>query len=340
MLQSKPLSLGSLALTSLICFAGAPVLAQSAADFYKGKTVTIVVGTGAGGGYDFYARLVARYIPAHIPGNPNVIVTNMPGAASRVAAMHLNSAAPKDGTVIGHLNDNIVNNALLDDKISFDIRNFNWLARLNSYVGVGAASKASGITSVKDALTREVVVGATAVGSNNSLVPALLNRFENAKFKIVYGYKGSQDISLAMERREVDVVGSLGWEALKPDLPMRQSLNLLYQFGIERHPDLPDVPVMHELGTTPESKAILKFFAAGATIGRSFVAPPGVPADRVKILRTAFQSMLSAKDFKEDLKKQNIELDPATGERMAEIVAEVLATPPNIIALGKEAMKK
>lgn len=318
-----------------LCASTVVAFGQPVDTFYKGKTISIIVGTGAGGGYDFYARLVARFIPAHISGNPGVVVQYMPGASSRVAAMHLNSVAPKDGSVIGIMTDNVVNNALLEEKVPFDLSKFAWLARLNSYVGIGAASKASGVTSVKDALDREVTVGATAGGSSTAMAPTLLNQYEGTKFKIVYGYKSSQEISIAMERGEVDAIGIVGWEALKPNQAMRDAINILYQSGLERHRDLPNVPVMHELGSTAQSQSILKFFAASASIGRSFVAPPGVPTNRVETLRGAFQRMLGAADFQDEVKKQNIDIDPATGERMAELVAQVLATPADIIAIAR-----
>jgi tripartite-type tricarboxylate transporter receptor subunit TctC len=338
MIQTKPILRGTLAFAALLCCAATSAFAQT--DFYKGKTVNIVVGTGAGGGYDYYGRVVARYLPSQIPGTPNMVVQNMPGASSRVAAMHLSSVAAKDGTVIGILTDNVVNNALLEDKIPFDLNKFNWLARLNSYVGVGVASKVSGVTSVKDAYTRQVTIGAAGIGSSMATAPMLLNQYEKTKFKIVYGYPSSREITLAMERGEVDAIGIVGWEALKPDQDMLKKVNMLYQSGLERHPDLPDVPLMHELGSTSEAQSLLKFFAASSTIGRSFVAPPGVPADRIKILRDGFQKMIAAQDFKDEIKKQNIELDTATGEKIAEMVAVVLATPPNVIEVAKASVKK
>jgi tripartite-type tricarboxylate transporter receptor subunit TctC len=323
--------------------AAAPAAADPVADFYRGKTVRLIVGYGEGGGYDLYTRLAGLHLGRSIPGNPTVVVQNMPGAGTKVASRYIYNAAPKDGTIIGMVAQAVAQDAILENVKDFDVAKFQWLGRLTSNIDIGVTQAKSPIKSLEDARKREVLVGALAAGTTSVMAPTLLNAMAGTKFKIILGYKGSADVTLAMERGEVEAVAAIGWAGIKSSRPQwirDKMINVLYQVVLERSPELPSVPAFGELGANPADRAALRFFASSADIGRSLFVAPGVPAERVAALRKAFRDMLADPVFIEDTKKRNIDIDPATGDQLAKIVGETLATPQDVVARMKAALER
>jgi tripartite-type tricarboxylate transporter receptor subunit TctC len=326
-----------------IALAGAAA-ADPIADFYRGKTVRVVIGYGEGGGYDLYGRLAAQHLGRSNPGNPTVIAQNMPGAGSKIAARHIYAAAPKDGTYIGIVSQAIANDAVIEGAVTkdFDVTRFAWLGRITSNVDLGVTLHGSAVKSFEDATRREVVIGALAAGTNSVMVPRLLNAVAGAKFKIIHGYKGSAEVTLAAERGEVEAIAAIGLPGIKstrPDWLTTRPMNVLYQVALKRHPELPNAPALGELGATPEGNALLRFIASSSDVGRSLFVSPDVPPERLAALRKAFMAMLSDPEFKADAEKRRIEVDPLPGEKVAEIIKETMATPKEIVERVKQAME-
>jgi len=306
--------------------------AQSPADFYKGKTVEIFVGYSAGGGYDVYARSIARYMGKHIPGNPSVVVKNMPGAGSLTLANHLYNAAPKDGTVFGIIARGAAFDPLFgNDAAKFDAAKFNWIGSANNEVSVCVSWKTSGIKTIEDLKQKELVVGGTGPSADTDQFPRIVNGVLGTKFKIVTGYPGGNDVSLAMERGEVQ--GRCGWSwssvlTTRKDWYDNKTINVLVQLSLEKHEDLPNVPLIVDLAKTPEQKQILTLVFARQALGRPFLAPPGIPADRVAALRKAFMDTMKDKEFLAEAEKTKLEVGPISGEAVQKIVVEAYKTDP------------
>jgi tripartite-type tricarboxylate transporter receptor subunit TctC len=325
---------------SLTLQAASPAYAQNdaVAEFYKGKTVNILVGYQAGGGYDLYARIVAQFLGKHIPGNPAVIVQNMPGAGGLRAARNLATAAAKDGTVLGMLAQTLPFDTLLGYTPDVDAGKFTWIGRVAMNVEVGVAFAKSGIASIEDVRKREVPVAGTGGTASSTVVPFLLNHLAGTRFKLISGYKSANEALVTMERGEVDMVGSIGIETLKARHAARLkdgTIRLIYQSAQTRHPDLLKVPTIGELGNGQEAKVILDVFSSGAAVGRALVAPPDVPAARAAALRRALAAALADPELIAFAKKSNIALDPGSAEELDGIVRKVLATPKPIADKAK-----
>jgi tripartite-type tricarboxylate transporter receptor subunit TctC len=320
-----------------------PALADPVEDFYKGKSLRLIIGFDPPGGYDLYGRVAATYLGNFIPGKPTVVPQNMPGAGSKTAARFLYTAAPKDGTVIGVASQQIAQDTLIEGTVNeMDVTKFGWIGRLTSNIDMGITWASTPIKSIEDLRKREVVVGGTGFAASSAMVPRLLNQTAGTKFKIVTGYKGSGDITLAMERGEVEVVGGTGWASTKvnhPDWIKEKKITILYQLAAERHRELPDVPTVAELALKQEDQAMLRFIGASADVGRYLIAPPGIPADRFAALRKAFDAMMKDKDFIADMEKRNVDLDYMAGDKLAEMIAGLMKTSPEIIARAKAAME-
>jgi tripartite-type tricarboxylate transporter receptor subunit TctC len=318
--------------------------ADPIADFYKGKTVRVVIGYGEGGGYDLYGRLAAQHLGRHIPGGPTVIAQNMPGAGSKIAARHIYAAAPKDGTYIGIVSQAIANDALIEGAVTkdFDVTKFAWLGRITSNVDLGVTLHSSSVKSFDDARAREVVIGGLAAGTNSVMVPRLLNAVAGTKFKIIQGYKGSAEVTLAAERGEVDAIAAIGLPGIKstrPDWLGDKRMNVLYQVALKRHPELPNAPALGELGGTPDGNRVLRFIASSSDVGRSLFVAPDVPPERLAALRKAFAAMLADPEFKADTDRRRIEVDPLPPDKLADIILETMATPKTIVDQVKQAME-
>jgi len=306
---------------------------QSVEDFYRGKKIDLIIGYSSGGTYDLYARLVARHLGNYIPGNPTIVPRNMPGAASRTAAAWVYNVAPKDGTVLATADQSLsVAQAMGDKRMNFDTTKFIYIGNPNSENNTTVTWHASGVKTIEDAKHKEITIGATGSGTSVHY-PKAMNALLGTKFKIIIGYPGGNDINLAMERGEVDGRGSnswMSWKATRSDWLAEKKINILVQIGLNKAPDLPHVPLLTDLASNDEDRAVLKLLSASATIGRPIFTTPDVPAERVKALREAFNKMIKDPVFLEQAKKEHFEVDPVSGEDLQKLIAEIVATPPQI----------
>ena len=314
--------------------------AHAQEDFYRGRTVTLVVGYSAGGGYDQYARLVARHLARHIPGNPNVIVQNMPGAASMTSVRHLDANAPKDGTVITTFDPGLVTESFASPDV-FKVRfsDYQWIGTLLRDIRICYASTASGIRTWAEMMSRkEFLIGNTAKGSNAYVNGAILRKVFHAPVRQISGYPGSNEQRLALERGELE--GNCGsWSAIPQDWIVNRRINPLVRFSAKRPPDMPEgVPFVIELATTQEQKDLLTILIASGELGRPFIVAKQVPAERVKALRAALEATLKDEAFLGEAKKQNLPLDPVSGEEAEKIMATIYAAPPELAKKVKDVL--
>src|ERR1700693_71656 len=274
----------------------APARADDVADFYRGKRLILVVGYGTGGGYDLYARMLGRFMAEHIPGKPTIVPQNMPGAGSRGAANWLYKVAPQDGTVIATLSQTTpTDQALGQPGVQFDVRKFNWIGNMVVVNNLLYVSAASGVATIAQAKTKSLAIGATGASSPSVLYPQVSNNLLGTKFRIVSGYSSGGDINIAVERGEVDGRGSDSWASMKSthtDWLRDHKINILFQIGTKREPGLPDVPLWSELGATDEQRQVLDILSGDVAVGRPILTAPGVPPDRVRALRRAFDDTL------------------------------------------------
>ena len=332
-----------LILATALALAGAAsqASAQSTADFYRGKTLRVLIGYGSGGGYDIYGRLMAEFLGKHIPGNPTIVAQNMPGGGSFVAAKYMADVAPKDGTVFGSLAQTMALDSMVQNTAGIDASQFHYLGRLVTNIDTGMALPRSGIKSFDDVRKKEFTVGASGGGSTTMVFPNALNAYAGAKFKIIRGYAGSTEIELAMEKGEVDIVGAYGLPgilAAHPHWIDKNEVTFLYQAALKRHPLIPNTPTLPELGTTDEGRVILRTIASTAEIGRSIVANPGTPPERLAALRQAFREMLADKEFVAACEQRGLMIDGGAGEDMDAIVADTLKTPKDVLTKVAEMM--
>jgi tripartite-type tricarboxylate transporter receptor subunit TctC len=325
------LAVMTVAVISMLAATSAP--AQSVAEFYRGKTIHMVIGYGAGGGYDLYGRLAAEFLGKHIPGNPNVVPQNMPGGGSFRAAQFLHSVAAKDGTYLGSVSQTLALDTAMAEKRLLDATELPYLGRLTTNIDTGVALLKTGIKSFDDVRKKQYSVGTTGGASTAVLLPSSLNAFGGAQFKLVKGYQGAAEVLIALERGEVEVAGAVGVPNLLTRHPdwLKGGATILYQAALNRHPLLPNVPTLPELGLTDEGKMVLRAIASTAEIGRSILTTPGVPPERLSALRKAFAEMVKDPAFLAAAKKRNITIEPGTGEAMDEIVRETMRTPKNVL---------
>jgi tripartite-type tricarboxylate transporter receptor subunit TctC len=326
---------------TLLALAIAPIDAVHAdpvADFYHGKTVRMIIGYGVGGGYDLYARITAEFLGKYIPGNPRLLPENMTGAGSFVAAKYLNEVAPHDGTVLGSLAQTLTLDAAVGSGVGLDVTKFHYVGRLTSNIDLGVALPAAGIRSFDDVRRQEFTVGSSGGASTAVVLPASLNAFGGAKFKLVRGYKGAAEAMLAMERGEVQIAGAVGIPILlarHPDWVLQGNATFVYQAALKRSQYIPDVPTLPELGLTADGRAVLRAIAGTGEIGRSIITTPDVPSERLMALRKAFQDMVNDPGFVEACRQRHVMLDPGTGEDMDAIVTETANLPkPTVDNLG------
>jgi tripartite-type tricarboxylate transporter receptor subunit TctC len=314
---------------------------NTVADFYRGRTVTLIVGYSAGGGYDTYSRILARHLGKHIPGNPTIVPKNMEGAGSLRLANWLYRVAPKDGSVIATIGRGTGFDPILGQKgAQFDGTKFTWLGSANNEVSVCVSWNAtSGITKFEDLYTKEMTVGGTSMSADTDQFPRVLNGVLGTKMKIVSGYPGGNDVVLAMERGEVQ--GRCGWSWSSVQSTHKawldeKKMTVLAQIALRKHPELPDVPLIMDLAKTPEQKQILRLIFARQVMGRPYLAPPGVPADRAEALRKAFMDTMNDPEFKADADKSKLEITPVDGDDLQKLVTEVYQTPPEIAKKAAE----
>jgi tripartite-type tricarboxylate transporter receptor subunit TctC len=331
----------AIALAAMLLTGASGLKAEPIADFYRGKTMKVIIGYGPGGGYDLYGRLAAEFLGRHIPGNPAIVPENMPGGGSLKAVLYLYQVAPQDGTYLGSVSQQFASNAVTDERNKMDVARFHYLGRFTSNIDVGVALPQAGINSFEEARKRQIVVGAEN-GSMSLIYAQALNTYGGAKLKIVKGYNGSADIQLAAERGEVDVNGSYSLPAVlvsHPDWVRDGTANILYQNALKRFPQLPQVPTLSELMLTDEGRTVAHVVAGMAEIGRSILTTPGVPEERLAALRTAFQEMLKDPDFIAACAKRNLMLDPASGQDMDTINQETMSLPKPIVEALRTLLK-
>jgi len=324
----------------------APALAQDAvAEFYKGKTVTILVGSTAGGGYDTYARIISRYMGKHTPGNPSVIVSNMPGAGSNLAANYIYNVAPKDGTFIGALYGGAPLEPLIGKTpVKHDPSKTQYLGSANNDVYLCVARKDAAVQTFEDVFTKELLVGATN-SSSTSDFPAVLNATLGTKFKLVLGYPGSREISLAIDKQEVYAACGLAWPSVSVTNPgwfgPNGTMQALVQTHVKGHPDLnrEGVPNAMSFAKTDEQRQALELFFSQEVFGRPYVVAPEVPADRVMALQKSFLETLADPELLADARRANLEVDPVSGPEVQALIAKAYAAPKDIVARLKHVLE-
>jgi tripartite-type tricarboxylate transporter receptor subunit TctC len=323
-------------LAAIVTLAGAdkPAAAQTPEQFYAGKALDLVIGYPPAGSNDTYARLLARHLGRHVPGNPNVVPKNMPGAGSFQALGNIYNVAPKDGSVIGIG----APTAPLDEKLGtqgvrFKTAELNWVGRIDSLINIVFMWKTSPVKTVADAQKTESTLSGTGAGSTVSVYPTVMNNVLKTKFKLIMGYRGSNEAQLAVERGEVEG-HSTSWTAVKvahPDWLPSKSITILVQFGLNRHPELPDVPTVVELARTDEERAILRAVMNATEVGTAFFTTPGAPADRVEALRRAFDATMKDPEFLDEARRTSLTVNPLAGEELQKLVVEVSNLSPDLL---------
>ena len=316
---------------------------QDVAAFYRGKQLRLIVGTGAGGGYDLFARAVARHIGNHIPGNPAVIVQNQGAAGGLLMANQLFSLGPKDGTVIAAPVNGLPTAPLLEPAgAHFDAARLNWIGSTNRETYVGFAWHSAPVQSLADLLQKQLIVGATAAGTTLVDFPLVTNRILGTRFKVVRGYDSTPQINVAMERGEVEGIGGIGWQSVKTQVPQwiaDKKIAVIAQYGLQHDPELANAPTMLELAKTDADRAALTMMFARTEYGRPYFAPPDVPPARIEALRRAFEATMHDPDFVADAAQLQLELSPMRGEEVQALVAKLARTPPEIVARVRAALE-
>jgi tripartite-type tricarboxylate transporter receptor subunit TctC len=309
--------------------------AQSVEDFYKSKPITMLVGSGAGGGYDVYARGFARFWTNHIPGHPNIIAKNMPAAAGLAAASTLYNSADRDGSTIGAFTNGAAMDPLFGNPSArYDAQKFNWLGSIGKLENVCFTWHTSTVKTIADARAREVIVAAAGATSNSAIVPKMLNALIGTKFKVISGYDTASGLTMSVERGEAEGICGLSWSTIKASRPhwiKDKLLNVIVQMGLAKLHDLPDVPSALDLVSDGDSKQVLELILMRQEAGRPFALPPGAPADRVAALREAFEATLKDPEFIADAQKQQLEIEPMTGVEIDTLLAKAYGTPKPIV---------
>ena len=319
--------------------------AQSVADFYKGKTITIVVGADAGGGYDLTARTLAHHLGRHIPGEPSVIVQDKPGASSVIAANYVYEVAPKDGTAIGAVQRPIPFQILFDNAgVHFDVRKMQWLGSTTNELGVVVAWHTAPQQTFADLYKSEMVIGGTGPATDPELYPRAMNRVLGTKFRIVGGYPGQAQVALAMERGEIQGSGNWSFSDIEkghPDWIADKKVRLLLQLGLAKSqsPLLREVPLVLDVARNADERHVFEILMGMKALGRPYFVAPGVPMDRTQVLREAFMATLQDTEFLAEAQQALGPIDPVSGTDMQAIIANVYALPPQVIAQARAAVK-
>jgi tripartite-type tricarboxylate transporter receptor subunit TctC len=317
---------------------------ESIEQFYRGKQISLVVGSSAGGGYDTYARLLARHFGGALPGNPTVVVQNMSGAGSNRAAGYIYSVAPKDGTAIGAIFPGAILQPLLSDvPVPHDPNKLIYLGSANSDVYVCYVRSDAPVKTFKDVLSKELIIGASNPGATTYDLPLLLNNVLGAKFRIVTGYPGSREITLALDRGEVQGACGIGWtgiELMHPDWFAKDTVRVLVQLSTKGHLDLNkrNVPRAGEFARNEDERRVIELVFSQGIFGRPYVLPPGVPPERVAALRQAFVAALNDKALRAEAAKMQLDIEPMPGDELQALVASLYATPPHLVERARHAL--
>jgi tripartite-type tricarboxylate transporter receptor subunit TctC len=312
-----------------------PASAQSVEDFYKSHPITMLVGSGAGGGYDVYARTFARHWSQHIPGHPDIVPKNMPAAAGLAAASTLYNNADRDGSVIGAFTNGTTMDPLFGNPgAHYDPLRFEWLGSIGKLENVCVTWHTSPVRTIAQARARQVMVAAAGATSNTAIVPRMLNALIGTKFKVIAGYDPGAGLTMAVESGEVEGICGLSWSTMKASRPRWVNdhlLNVLVELGQSKLGDVPDAPSALDLVKDPEDKEVMELILMRQEPGRPFAAPPGTPADRVAALRRAFRETLSDSGFVTEAKELQLELDPMTGNEIERMLTKAYAAPKSIV---------
>jgi hypothetical protein len=319
-----------------------PAAADEVADFYKGKSATLYLGYPPSGAYDIYARLIARYLTRYVPGNPQFILRHKPGAASLNLVNELYTVLPRDGSVIGMFARSVALNRLLGrEGANFNPVELNWIGSANNEVSICGVWHGVGVWSTQDFISRPLVFAANAPGAESDVYPNILNNLLGTKFKVVAGYPGVNDLTLAMERGEADARCGWSWgavKAAKPDWLREKKIYIAVQFATKKHPELPDVPLATELARNDRERQALDLILTQQVMGRPFAAPPKVPAERVTALRRAFDATMKDPEFLAEADKLQLEIAPVYGESLQAMVERMFKAPPDVIEAARQAI--
>jgi tripartite-type tricarboxylate transporter receptor subunit TctC len=316
--------------------------ADEASDFYQGKSITLYLGYPPGGAYDLYARVIARHMSRHMAGQPQFVVRHKPGAASLNLVNELYNVLPRDGSVIGMFARSIALNRLLGrDGASYDPVAFNWIGSANNEVSICGVWHGVGVRSTTDFLARPLVFAANAPGAESDVYPNVLNSLIGTRFKVVAGYPGVNDLTLALERGEADA--RCGWsfgalKAAKPDWIRDKKIYIAVQFAAAKHPELPDVPLVSDLAGSAQARGALELILTQQVMGRPLAAPPQVPPARVAALRQAFARTLSDPEFRAEAERLALEIDPVTGETLQAMVERMFGAPREAVEAARRAI--
>ncbi|HEY8579464.1 MAG TPA: tripartite tricarboxylate transporter substrate-binding protein [Beijerinckiaceae bacterium] len=320
----------------------APAAASPLADFYKSQGLTIVVGFVVGGGYDVYSRALSRHWGKHLPGNPTIVVRNMPGAGSMAAANYIYTSAPKDGSHIATFSRSIPTQPLFDPQgVQFDALKLNWIGSPASEVSVVFAQGGKGFKTVDDLRARPMVVPASGLGADSAVYPFVVNALLGTKMKVVTGYRGSGDFMLAIERDEAEGMGGSSISTLRSTRPAwlkEKSIDVLLQLALRKHPDFPDVPLVTDLAANADDRQVMQLIFSRQEIAFPFAAPPGVPEDRLKALRDSFQATLKDPGLIAEAEKLGLEISPVTGEETLKILQEAYSASPELLKRARAAV--
>jgi tripartite-type tricarboxylate transporter receptor subunit TctC len=310
--------------------------AQSVEEFYKGRAINLIIGGGAGGGYDVYYRALARHMGRHIPGNPTFIPKNQPAAGGLAAASSIYTTAERDGGTIGAFANNVTMDPLFGAVgARYEPLKLNWIGSIGKLQNVCATWHESPIKTIQQATEREVIVGAAGATSNTALMPKVLNSILGTKFRVISGYDPAAGLTLSIERREVEGICGLSWSTMKASRPhwiKDHLLNVIVQMGMEKLPDLPDVPAALDIVKDPHKKRVLTLILMRQETGRPVAAPPGVPEERVAALRRAFDATMKDPAFIAEAEKLQLEIEPMTGPAIQTMLTDAFGTPKEIVA--------
>jgi tripartite-type tricarboxylate transporter receptor subunit TctC len=325
-----------------VILAAAPAAAEPVADFYRGKQIKIYIRAAPGGNYDIYSRLLGRYIARFIPGNPSVLPINMPGGGGLVALNYVANVAPRDGTVITMITQSFpMDQALgLEKNLKVDLRTLNWIGNMSETNEFFFTAKSSPTRTLQDARARETPVAATGAGSIMTQLAAVYNNMLGTRFKVIYGYPSGPDMTLAMERGEVEGRSTSNPQVLAPSkAEVTAKYNFLIQAGLRKFPDYEEVPLLRELAANAEQQAVFDFISKAVVVARPIAANPGVPPERVAALRRAFDATMADPLFRDEARRENLDIGTRSGEELQAMVAEMLATPPSILAQVAQAIQ-
>lgn len=337
--MSKPMKIAA-AMAGLVLLPHVPAKADAVEDFYKGKNLSIIVGFSPGGGYDLNARAVGRYIGKHIPGNPKVIVQNMPGAGSITAINHMANIAPKDGTAIATFSRGTPFEPLMGNKqAQFDPRNLTWIGSPSRETNLVFTRTSANFKTLEDLKGREVIIATSGGGADTATFPLLMNAVFKTKMKIVTGYPGASELLLAVERGEADGMAGLSWGYLKvarPSWVAEKKVDVQLQLGMTKAPDLPNVPSALDLVKDPAERQFLEVFLARLAIAWPLAGPANVPADRVTALRNAFAATMKDAEYRAEAEKQGLDVDPVFADEINAILQRVYTASPEAIERARQ----